>query len=155
MRVIILVCLLLVVPAATAKHPLKIFHGASNYQECLEKSKVPDTPFSRRLWVSTKAVIEAFKQDDPRPLWAMINFPLISGPLESELLSGKISDWFEPEIYQRVVSADPICRGFLLLVRKNKSFIFNGLQRTNKKFTSRFFRSCQFWGTEKSILRWA
>ena len=71
--------------------------GAPNYQECLEKSRVPDTPFSRRLW-------------------AMINFPLISGPLESELLSGKISDWFEPEIYQRVVNADPICRGFLLLV---------------------------------------
>ena len=42
----------------------------------------------------------------------MINFPLLSGPLESELLSGKISDWFEPEVYQRVVSADPICRGF-------------------------------------------
>ena len=110
--VFLLVCLLLVVPTATAKHPLKVFHGASNYKECLEKSKVPDTPFSRRLWVSTKAVIEAFKQDDPRPLWAMINFPLLSGPLESELLSGKISDWFEPEVYQRVVSADPICRGF-------------------------------------------
>ena len=89
--VFLLVCLLLVVPTATAKHPLKIFHGAPNYQECLEKSKVPDTPFSRRLWVSTKAVIEAFKQDDPRPLWAMINFPLLSGHLESDLLSEKIS----------------------------------------------------------------
>ena len=89
--VYILVCLLVVSTSATAKHPLKIFHGAPNYQECLEKSKVPDTPFSRRLWVSTKAVIEAFKHDDPHTLWAMINFPLISGPLESELLSGKIS----------------------------------------------------------------
>ena len=95
-----------------AKHTLEIFHGASTYDECLAKSRVEDSPFARRIWTSSKSIIEAFRQNDPRVLWALIDFPLITGPLESELLSGKISDWFEPEVFKRVIEANPICRGF-------------------------------------------
>jgi hypothetical protein len=92
LRATFLLFLFIVASSASAKHPLEIFHGAATYEECLTKSRVEDSPFARRIWTSSKSVIEAFRQDDPRVLWALIDFPLITGPLESELLSGKISD---------------------------------------------------------------
>ena len=112
LRVTFLLLLFIVACSATAKHPLSIFHGAATYEECLTKSRVEDSPFARRIWTSSKSIIEAFRQNDPRVLWALIDFPLITGPLESELLSGKISDWFEPEVFKKVIEANPICRGF-------------------------------------------
>lgn len=112
LRATFLLLLFIVAGSASAKHPLEIFHGAVTYEECLTKSRVEDSPFTRRIWTSSKSIIEAFSQNDPRVLWAHIDFPLITGPLESELLSGKISDWFEPEVFKKVIEASPICRGF-------------------------------------------